>query len=127
LSDVEAVKAFKKEFVEGARVRLKALFDGVRDMRQKGLPVDAIEPTGAIYLTTRFDVVGKKTSDGTTLATNEDVRRYVLNRAGVGVVPFQSFDYRIDDGWFRVSVGAVGLAGIAKALPRLRDALADLR
>lgn len=126
LNDVAAVKAFKAEFVAGARARLRALHDGLVGLRKDGVPVDAIEPMGAIYLTVRFDVVGRRTPEGAVLATNEDVRRYLLDRAQVAVVPFQSFDYRVDDGWFRCSIGAVGADGIARAMPRLRAALSAL-
>jgi len=39
------------------------------------------------------------------------------------VVPFQAFGLREDSGWFRISVGAVSLAEIDAAFPRLRTAL----
>jgi aspartate aminotransferase len=54
----------------------------------------------------------------------EDVRRYLLESAGVGVVPFRAFGVERDDGWFRLSVGAVSLADIEAALPRIDAALA---
>jgi aspartate aminotransferase len=127
LDDVAAVSAFKKEFIAGARLRLHALHDGFSKLRDQGLAVQAIEPMGAIYLTVRFDVVGRRTPEGATLATNEDVRRYVLDRAGLGVVPFQSFDYQLNDGWFRCSIGAVGVDEIETAMPRLGRALAALQ
>ncbi|HYC76641.1 MAG TPA: aminotransferase class I/II-fold pyridoxal phosphate-dependent enzyme, partial [Planctomycetota bacterium] len=127
LEDAEAVRAFKRTFVGGARARLKALHDGLTALKKAGAPVDAIEPMGAIYLTVRFDVVGRTAPDGTRLATGDDVRRYVLERAQVGVVPFNSFDYRLDDGWFRCSVGAVGVDEIERAMPRLAAALEALR
>ena len=40
------------------------------------------------------------------------------------LVPFQAFGLREDSGWFRISVGAVSLAEIDAALPRVRAALA---
>jgi aspartate aminotransferase len=54
------------------------------------------------------------------------VRHYLLEAAGVAVVPFQAFGAPADDGWFRLSVGAVGLDDVAAALPRLERALAGL-
>ena len=92
-------------------------------MRAEGLPVDAVEPMGAIYLSARFDLVGCHTSDGHALHTNEDVRRYLLRRAGVAVVPFQAFGATDETGWFRLSVGAISGEEIAKLLPRLREAV----
>jgi aspartate aminotransferase len=61
------------------------------------------------------------------LSTNDDVRRYVLNAAGMGIVPFQAFGSTQDDGWFRLSVGAVSLAEVEEMLPRLRTALLALK
>jgi len=54
------------------------------------------------------------------------VRRYVLAAAGIGIVQFQAFGSTEDDGWFRLSVGAVSLAEIESALPRLEQALLQL-
>ena len=45
------------------------------------------------------------------------------SKAGFAVVPFQAFGLREDSGWFRISVGAVSLAEIDAALPRVRAAL----
>ena len=41
----------------------------------------------------------------------------------MAVVPFQAFDRKEDDGWFRLSVGAVGLDDIDGALERTEKAL----
>ena len=69
---------------------------------------------------------GRCTSDGAELRTNSQVRRYLLEAAGIGVVPFQAFGSTEDEGWFRLSVGAVSLGDIEAALPRLEDALRRL-
>ncbi len=69
---------------------------------------------GAIYLSARFALNGKRTPDGQTLRTNDDVRRYLLKAAGFGVVPFQAFGVKEDTGWFRLSVGAVSMAEIER-------------
>ena len=78
---------------------------------------------GAIYLSARFALNGKRTPDGQTLRTNDDVRRYLLKAAGFAVVPFQAFGVREDSGWFRLSVGAVSLQDIERVLPVLRAAI----
>ncbi len=96
-------------------------------MKARGLAVDSIPPMGAIYLTVRIHPFGRVTPDGTELRTNRDVRRYVLEEAGIGVVPFGAFGSTVDEGWFRLSVGAVSEADIEEALPRLEGALHRLR
>ena len=42
-------------------------------------------------------------------------------------LPFQAFGSTRDDGWFRLSVGAVSEEQIREALPRLGAALRSLR
>jgi aspartate aminotransferase len=116
LANHDAVAAYRDEIIRGVRARLDALYTGLCALRRDGLPVDAIAPMGAIYLSARF------APDGLP-ATNEAIREYLLRSAGLAVVPFQAFGVAEDSGWFRLSVGAVSLAEIERMLPRLRGAL----
>jgi aspartate aminotransferase len=104
--------------------RLDALYRGLAGLRDKGAPIEVFEPAGAIYLSVRFGLNGRTTPEGTTLQTNEDIRSYLLRQAGLGAVPFQAFGVPSDDGWFRLSVGAVSMAEIEALLPRLEAAIA---
>jgi len=122
LADDRAVADYRATFLRSVRERLDALYLGIAAMRDSGLPVDVVEPQGAIYLSARFGLVGGR-ADGQVMRTNEDVRRYLLRHAGVAVVPFQAFGTTGDDGWFRLSVGAISGEDIAKLLPRLREAV----
>jgi aspartate aminotransferase len=127
LEDGPAVHAFQGTFGRGVRQRLDLLHEGLLAMRAAGLPVDATPPMGAIYLATRLHPFGRRTPAGAVLRTNEDVRRFALESAGLGIVPFQAFGATEDDGWFRLSVGAVSEDDIRQALPRLETALRSLR
>ena len=117
-------------YLEGMRTtvygRLEALYAGIRALRCRAFPVDAISPAGAIYLTVRFALNGYRTPEGATLETNEDIRRYLLESAGVAIVPFQSFGFGEDSGWFRLSVGAASPESIRAALLRLERSLLKL-
>jgi len=127
LDQPEVVHEYRRTFCDGLRRRLDLLHEGLQSMRQAGRPVDSIEPMGAIYLAARLHPFGGKTPAGTVLRSNEDVRRFVLEGAGLAVVPFQAFGSTRDDGWFRLSVGAVSEDQIREALPRLDAALQSLR
>ena len=81
---------------------------------------------GAIYLTARIHPFGRRVPGGGELRTNDEVRRWLLESAGIGVVPFQAFGSKEDEGWLRLSVGAVSIADIEAALPRLEEALRGL-
>jgi aspartate aminotransferase len=126
LQDAAAVAAFQDVFKRGVQQRLQALSEGLQRMKRDGLPVDCLAPAGAIYLTARVAPFGRRTPDGTTLARTEDVRRYLLTAAGIAAVPFNAFAMKDDDGWFRLSGGAVSLRDVAQALPRLEAALRAL-
>jgi aspartate aminotransferase len=118
----EAIARYHREMKAGVEARLDALYQGIRAMRDDGLPADAIVPQGAIYLSARFALNGRRV-DGQVLETNEDIRAYLLRAAGLAMVPFQAFGSVEETGWCRLSVGAVSLEDIAGVLPRLRAAL----
>ena len=86
LSRPDEVHAFRDVVRKKLDERLEALYDGVLAMKKDGFPVDAIEPQGAIYLSARFDLFGR-TVKGVPVRTNDDVRRLLLEEAGLGVVP----------------------------------------
>ncbi|MBK8097703.1 MAG: aminotransferase class I/II-fold pyridoxal phosphate-dependent enzyme [Planctomycetes bacterium] len=109
--------AWQATFAAQLEQRLDALYQGCQALAADGLPVEAVDPQGAIYLSVRFDLIGKR------FATNEEIRKHLLEHAGMAVVPFQAFGLREDSGWFRLSVGAVSLRDIEAMLPRLRAAL----
>lgn len=127
LADGDAVRAYGAQLAAGVRERLGLLRDALEAMRADGLPVETVPAMGAIYLSARFAVMGRTTRDGTVLRTNEDIRHWLLAEAGFAVVPFQAFGVREDDGWFRLSVGAVSPAVVRDAMPRVRAAVEALR
>jgi aspartate aminotransferase len=127
LDDPDAVRAFHTGFQRGLEERLNLLHHGLQAMKARGLPVDNLPPAGAIYLSAHIHPFGRRTPAGAELRTNEDILRYILEAAAIGVVPFQAFGVAEDSGWFRLSVGAVSPSEIEAALPRLADALAALR
>jgi len=49
--------------------------------------------------------------------------KYLLDEAGFAVVPFQAFGLQGENGWFRLSVGAVSIRDIEESLPRVEAAL----
>jgi aspartate aminotransferase len=126
LDNPTATRAYLDQFLEGIGERLHALHDGIQALKAQGLPVESMPPMGAIYLTARIHPFGRKTPKGESLITNDQVRRYLLEAAQLGIVPFQAFGVPDDSGWFRLSVGAASVAEIHAALPRLGAALKAL-
>ncbi len=122
----EAIASYLGGLKGQLATRLDALHEGFQQLKAGGLPVDSLPPEGAIYLTARVSPFGKKTPSGAVLSTNEEVRKYLLEAAGIGIVPFQAFGYPGDSGWFRLSVGAVSPRDVQDAMPRVGEALRAL-
>lgn len=116
LRQKEEISAYHETMVRELRLRLDALHDGLLAMRREGLPVNAIAPQGAIYLSVQFDLIEP-------FGSNEAIRRFLLEEAGFAVVPFQAFGVKRDDGWFRLSAGAVSVQDCVDGLARVRAAL----
>ena len=124
LDDDATADAYLSDFKAAIHRRLAMLHQGLQGMKAEGLPVDSIEPQGAIYLSARFELHGK-TVRGRTIATDEDLRILLVEEAGVAVVPFTAFGYPEGSGWIRFSVGAVTEQAVADALTRLQALLAE--
>jgi aspartate aminotransferase len=118
----EVYRPWQAAMKEQLKRRLDLLFDGLMEMKGRGLPVDAIAPQGAIYLSAHLPLVGR-TWKGAPIRTNDQIRKILLDEAGFAAVPFQAFGLKEETGWFRLSVGAVSPEEIARVLPRLEAVL----
>jgi len=118
LRDRPALETYLREHKGRLQVRLDKLHDGFSRMAREGLPVRDIAPQGAIYLSAQFDLIGRR-----GFSTNDQVRKYLLEEAGFAIVPFQAFGLQGENGWFRLSVGAVSVSDVEEALPRVEAAL----
>jgi aspartate aminotransferase len=128
LNDFQAVEDWERRLNAGAKESLQVLADGIAELQAGGLPVEMIRPQGAIYLSVRFNLVGRRTPAGELLEDNEAVRAYLLREAGFAVVPFQAFGADVADaeGWSRASVGAASARELRDAMPGLRRAIEAL-
>jgi aspartate aminotransferase len=127
LGQPNQISAFRAELVRGVRARLDLLHEGISALSRAGHPVRSIAPMGAIYLSAQFDLAGKTTREGSMLRSGDDIRAWLLREAGMAVVPFDAFGGTAEDGWARLSVGAVSITDIESVLPRLRAGLESLR
>jgi len=122
----DAITTFRREMDGKVKALLEALYGGFMKLKQAGLPVDCVEPQGAIYLSLQLKLVGKS-FEGKKIATNADIAKLLLEQAGMAVVPFQAFGLTEETGWFRLSVGAVSQADIENCLPRVKALLASVK
>ena len=126
LRDREAVESFQDHLVAGVGERLDTLYKGFADMKADGYPVECIAPEGAVFLSLRLNWIGKNL-DGKAMESNEDIRTLLLEKSGMAVVQFQAFGRAAEDGWFRMSVGAVTSDNIRGMLPKVRALMDGMR
>ena len=118
----EFVNHFKGEIAES----LTVLHDGIQNLKNKGFSVESIQPMGALYLTVELDYIGKTKPDGVVIKDSSDLVFYLIEEAGIALVPFSAFGNSRDMPWFRASAGGVSLDEIKNMLPRLEAALTKL-
>jgi aspartate aminotransferase len=126
LDDHAAVDSYIDNMRRETGLRLDAVYDELTAMQRDGLPTECVRPQGAIYVSARFALHGMHTPQGDVLQSDDDVRRYLLQAAGLAVVPFSAFGATGDRGWFRMSIGTVSIEQIESLAPKLRQAIEGL-
>lgn len=119
----EAIKKYLSNFKTEIEERLRRIYEGFQQLKSEGLSVDAIAPEAAIYLTISIDLVGKTTTEGKKLETQSDVTAYMLNEAGLAVVPFYAFGAAKNSPWYRMSIGTCKKEEIEEMIGKLREAV----
>ena len=126
LYQTEAINAYLNHFKSEIEERLRRIYEGLIKLKGQGFNVDAVAPEAAIYLTVKFELVGKNMADGTVLKTQSDVTSYLLQYASLAVVPFYAFGASNNSPWYRLSVGTCKKEEIDEMLEKLSDALKKL-
>lgn len=127
LVNTQAVDTFVEDFKGKIFNSLEVLHQGVQSMKEKGFAVDSIKPMGALYLTIKIDYVGKTTPSGKKIEDSTDLVFYLIENAGVALVPFSAFGNTREMPWFRASVGACSVEDLQKMFPKLEAALTHLK
>lgn len=126
LKQSENVDKFLVSFKQEVSERLVSFHQGFEQLRSKGYPVEAIAPQAAIYLTVKFELVGRKKKDGQVLSNQKAVTQHLLNEAKLAVVPFSSFGASDDSPWYRLSVGTCDKHQIGSVFAQLEKVLGEL-
>lgn len=126
LSKRDSIKKYLGRFKKEIEERLQGIYEGFMQLKNEGLPVDAIAPEAAIYLTIKIDLAGKTTGSGKLLSSQSEVTAYILNHAGLAVVPFYAFGTDRSSPWYRLSVGTCRKEEIGEMISKLREALRSL-
>ncbi len=126
LQDDAAVDEYVNWIRREASDRLAIIYRRVEAIRAAGVPVRALEPQGAIYLSVEFNLLGYRHGDK-VLSSTTDIGAFLLDAAGVAAVPFDAFGADHAGPWFRLSVGAVSRETLERAFDRIEAAIAGLQ
>jgi len=121
-----SVDQFMRLFKAGLHERLVKFHNQFMLLKKEGLPVDAIAPQAAMYLTVKIAAAGKTTAEGKVLGTQSDVTSYLLDEAKLAMVPFSAFGAEPDSPWYRLSIGACKLDEIPEVIAKLKATLLKL-
>lgn len=127
LQQKHVIDTYLRTFREAIHYRLTTIAAGFQQLQAAGYPVAVIEPQGAIYLTIKIDLKGKRKPNGVVLATQADVTQYLLEAAQLAIVPFSAFGADANAPWYRLSVGTCREEDIPAFLGKLEAALAALQ
>ena len=127
LLQYDDINNYLQHFKAEISLRLQKIYNGFMRLKAEGLPVDAIAPQAAIYLTVRVTARGMKTTSEQLLEQQKDVTGYLLNEAGIALVPFYAFGASKDSSWYRLSVGACKKEEIDAMIEALAQALRKLK
>jgi len=123
----EEVSVYLKHIRNEIHARLEAIHSGIEQLKAEGFQVKSIAPQAALYLTVQFDLKGKKKQNGEELKSTQDITRYLLEEAKIGIVPFSAFGSSVDSTWYRISVGTCTLNDTTGIIANLRMALSKLK
>ena len=126
LGQRESIKKYLAHFKSEIEERLRLIYNGFSKLKSEGFPVDAIAPEAAIYLTIKIDLAGKKNASGKIISDQSEVTSYILNNAGLAVVPFYAFGASRNSPWYRLSVGTCKKEEIDEMIGKLREALGKI-
>jgi aspartate aminotransferase len=126
LNNSEKVDEFVNHFKGEIAKSLKILHNGIQELKNKGFKAESIQPMGALYLTVKLNYIGKTKPDGKVIEDSSDLVFYLIEEAGIALVPFSAFGNARNVPWFRASAGGVSSDEIKNMLPRLESALKRL-
>ncbi len=123
LAERDNLKQYLTAFRSQLQARLEGFYNGFMALKEKGYDVDAIVPQASIYLSVRLNLKNKTTESGKLLKTDQDVLDYLLNDAGIGILPFSWFGADQHADWYRISVGTCTQQFVEDALKKFEQAL----
>ncbi len=127
LNDTCKVEKYLSEFKSGLFERLNFLYKTIMEIKASGFDVNAIAPHGALYLSVKLNLIGYTTPGGKMLNSVSDIMDFLLDEAGIAVVPFYAFGSNPDSPWFRISVGVCSMDDVREVCKLLTKVISNVK
>jgi aspartate aminotransferase len=88
--------------------------DKIQELKDKGFRIDYQRPEGGIYISIYL-------GESLSFPNNESYIKFLINRCGIGLVPFEYFGSQLNRGWFRMSIGGVDPNNVEEILNSLNE------
>ena len=107
-------------FVYSKKKEYKMITDEIcgllKIMKKDGYFIDYQKPDGGIYIPIYLEYVDK-------FDVVEDYVNFLINKCGIGLVPFEFFGSKENKGWFRLSIGNIDYERIENVLDTIELAI----
>lgn len=127
LSNDKYVDSYLEKFRDQIYRRVTKFYERFKALKKEGYNVDVIAPQASIFLTVNVDLIGQKKPDGTKINETKDITEFLIEDAGMALVPFSSFGSSPGSTWYRVSVGTCTVEQIDEIMDNFRNALSKLK
>jgi aspartate aminotransferase len=126
LKNTKEVEKYLDVFRNRLFERLNLLYKTIMEIKKSGFDVDAINPQGALYLSVKLNFIGLKTAKGKIIESVSDIRDFLLDEAGIAIVPFYAFGAERNSPWFRISVGTCSMDDVREVCNNLKHTINKL-
>lgn len=126
INDIESYESFLEVQKDKISNKLNSLYNGLIFLKSEGLNIDVVKPEGAIYLSVKIDILDTVTKTGKFLETSEDITTYLIEEAGIAIVPFSAFGSSNKSPWFRISIGTFDESEVDNVINNLKNSLHHL-
>jgi aspartate aminotransferase len=114
LNDYEDMVEFVKSKTNQYSNISNKICDKIQELKDAGLRIDYQRPEGGIYISIYL-------GDSLLFSNIESYIEFLINKCGIGLVPFEYFGSKENRGWFRMSIGGVDPNNVEEILNSLDE------
>ena len=100
LNDYEDMVEFVKSKTNQYSEISNKICDKIQELKDKGFRIDYQKPEGGIYISIYL-------GESLSFPNMEIYTKFLIDKCGIGLVPFEYFGSKENKGWFRMSIGGV--------------------